>query len=50
MEDLPEEIDVSGFANNVEHLVVGRGGGMREERIGMGVEEQAVDRTPGVGE
>lgn len=49
MEHLPEEVDVPGLADHVDHLVEGDRG-VVENRVGLGVAEEEVDGSPRHGE
>jgi len=45
VEEFPEKVDVARLAYDVEHLV-GGDGGVLEARLGLCVEEEAVNGTP----
>lgn len=46
MEEVPEEVDVAGLADDVEEFVEGDGGVREGGLVGFGEEEEAVDGTP----
>lgn len=45
MEHVPEELDVPGLADDVNHFVE-RDGGVSEIGVGLGVEEEEIDGPP----